>query len=95
MNRSFFNTASCRCDLVAGVSELVCNEIACARTDAEDEDSGLGRHVGGERVREGLSNVQARERRVGTKRRSVQAFDRKSNWEGRHADWLYLQPWAL
>jgi hypothetical protein len=44
-HRSVFNTASCCCDLVPGAGELVGDEGAGARTDAEDEYGGLGRHV--------------------------------------------------
>jgi hypothetical protein len=43
--RPVFDTTSCRCDLVAGAGELIGDEGAGARTDAQDEDGGLGRHV--------------------------------------------------
>src|SRR5271156_188274 len=42
--RTIFNTASCRCYLIAGAGKFICNEGAGARTNAEDENGGFGSH---------------------------------------------------
>lgn len=70
-NNSVFDTASYRCYLVARASELVRDEAAGARTDTEDENSGLERHVGGEKGTESLSQVRKCEREADMKGSSV------------------------